>query len=141
MDPLSLAASIIAVLGAVSRVGHGLKEISSLRHAPDALLQLENEVANMQLILHTVDPISRNDGSTNLNEHEYELVCNTLGRVKEALLGLERLIAYTLTKLTNAGNAIDHIAWLRSKNKIHRMKEKIRNAKNDLLLATSIISS
>ena len=145
MDPLSLTASIIAVIGAADKAGKGLKELMALRHAPDILLQFNNEVADVQLILHTVESRHQNDNHTTINEHEHEheheLMCNALEKVKKALLELEQLIAYSLTKVTSSGNTVDYIVWLRSKKKIQQVREKIRSAKNDLQLATSIMSS
>lgn len=44
MDPLSLAANIIAVIGAASATAEGLKRIVRLRQAPEEALQFMNEV-------------------------------------------------------------------------------------------------
>lgn len=44
MDPLSLSASILAVLGAAGRTSQALEQILGLRHAPAELLALMNEV-------------------------------------------------------------------------------------------------
>ena len=41
MDPLSLTAGIIAVTGVINEAGKGLKKLTALRHAPDALIQLD----------------------------------------------------------------------------------------------------
>lgn len=43
-DPLSLAASVLAVIGAAATVTKTLKKIKSFRGAPDQLLQAINEV-------------------------------------------------------------------------------------------------
>ena len=93
----------------------------------------------MQLILSTFDTSHLLENTATTKENE--LVYSTCKRVKEALLALEQLIAYTLTKVTKAGSTVDYVAWLRAEKKISRVKEKVRSAKNDLLLATSITSS
>ena len=43
-DPLSVAASVIAVVGAVRVTIKGLERILSLKNAPDLIKQLSNEV-------------------------------------------------------------------------------------------------
>ena len=48
MDPLSIGASILAVLGATVTAGRTLEKLYRLRHAPDDLIALINEVS-----LHT----------------------------------------------------------------------------------------
>ena len=49
MDPLSISASIIAVIGTIRTVSQGLERLASLRHAPDQLLALTNEVSTLHL--------------------------------------------------------------------------------------------
>lgn len=44
MDPLSLAANIIAVVGAANSVAKRLESFRGLTNAPEQLLQLLNEV-------------------------------------------------------------------------------------------------
>ena len=46
MDPISLAASLLTVLGAAATVGRSLERLSSPRHAPDQLVALINEVSS-----------------------------------------------------------------------------------------------
>ena len=46
-----MAASVLAVLGAASAAGRGLQHVLALRHAPDQVIALINEVsvfANLQ---------------------------------------------------------------------------------------------
>ena len=57
MDPLSLTASIIAVLGAGGSVASGIERIVSLRHAPDALLALNNEIVDFQLVVRMIQEL------------------------------------------------------------------------------------
>ena len=54
-DPLSLTASIIAVAGVVQTVAQGIRRIVALRHAPEQILQLSDEVLRLSLnhlVLH-----------------------------------------------------------------------------------------
>jgi hypothetical protein len=44
MDPLSLTASIVAIIGATSQTSKLLRSVYDLRHAPQEMLELNNEV-------------------------------------------------------------------------------------------------
>jgi hypothetical protein len=44
MDPLSLTASIVAVIGAASQTSRMLRSFYDLRHAPQEMLELNSEV-------------------------------------------------------------------------------------------------
>ena len=45
MDPVSVAASLLTLVSAASTTGRALEQISNVRHAPDQLLALVNEVS------------------------------------------------------------------------------------------------
>jgi Fungal N-terminal domain of STAND proteins len=90
MEPLSLTASIIAVLTAANTVAHGLVKLRGFKNAPDELLALMNEVSDLQVILEEVNEISRTQGV-----HGDRLSLNLaqlLIRAKSTLLKLHRLI-------------------------------------------------
>ena len=53
-DPLSLAASIIAVVGAAEGVTKTLAKIKSICNAPYELLALVNKVSDLKIILNHV---------------------------------------------------------------------------------------
>ena len=53
-DPLSITASIIAVIGAAEGVGKTLTKIRNIRNAPTELLALINEVSDLRTILNDI---------------------------------------------------------------------------------------
>ena len=52
MEPLSVAANIIAVLGAGGAIINTLDQANSIRQAPDIVLALNNEISDLRLIVH-----------------------------------------------------------------------------------------
>lgn len=59
MDPLSLTASVITVVGVADAAGRGLKKLIALRGASDAILALNNEISDLRLTLRELDSILR----------------------------------------------------------------------------------
>ena len=59
MDPLSLTASILTILGAGQTIAKGLDRMRKLNHAPDVLLHLSNEITDMYLLNGSVDELAR----------------------------------------------------------------------------------
>ena len=133
MDPLSLTASIITVLGAGGTVAKGLSRIRYLKNAPNTLLQLNNEVTDLLLLIRAVNELylQPNDLST-ISILQEEVVCNILERAKHAVLELEKLIEYVLTKETSMGTKVDTLAWSRALDRVKEAKNDIRAARNDL---------
>ena len=54
MDPVSVAASLLTVLGAAGTAARALEHLSNIRHAPDQLLALINEVSNPTIVNHNL---------------------------------------------------------------------------------------
>lgn len=50
MDPLSLIASILTVLGTGYSMMEGLEQFASLRQAPNTILALNNEISDFRLL-------------------------------------------------------------------------------------------
>lgn len=60
MDPLSITASAIAVLGALTASGKGLNKLLSLPKAPEQLQTLSNELESFRGLLVTVQTVLLN---------------------------------------------------------------------------------
>jgi hypothetical protein len=55
MDPLSVAASVIAVIGAANTAVKSIEKAISLRHAPSEIHALVNEVEDLRALLEDID--------------------------------------------------------------------------------------
>ena len=140
MDPLSLTASIIAIVGGGNTVGKGLKKILSASHLPDILLQLNNEVTDLQYTVQDINDLLQLQTQKPLSS--YASLTSALKFSKQTLLVLESLIAYELTTVDsrNRQTRIDWISWLRVEPKIKRLKEDIRADRVRLSSALTLLA-
>ena len=142
IDPLSVYASIVAIVQAGGAVGKGLTKILNLRNAPDILLALNSEVADLQCIIQDIDGLLRQQ----LDATDQEPVASVdrmLQKAKQALLKLESLLAYELTtvKGKDDGVKLDRSVWLRVEHKVQKLKDEIRGDKISLSSALSVLTS
>ena len=147
MDPLSITAGILAIVGAGSSVGKGLKKILTARRLPDILLQLNNEVTDLQYIVQGVDDVLRLQART-IGENQGLLpgpasLTFALEQAKQTLLALESSIAYDLTTVDSRDGTIkiDRISWLRVESKVKGLKDNIRTDRVRLSSALSLLAS
>ena len=142
MDPLSLTASILALLGAGGTIAKGLAKLRRLKRAPYILLQLNNEVTDLHLLIRAVNEIYHSSAkiipASTLQE---EVVSNALKRAKHDVLELEKLIEYVLTKETSNGTKIDTLAWTRALNRVKEANDHIRASRNDLNIVWTTLSN
>lgn len=147
MDPLSLTASIITVVGAGSAVNKGLKKILLARNLPDIVLQLNNEVTDIKYVVHDVDNLLRQHAQINLDDRRpsqsQASLAWALERAKQTLLALESLIAYELTTVDShdGRTKIDWISWLRVESKVKSLKDDVRTDRLRLSAALSLLAS
>ena len=57
MDPLSLTASILTVLGVSGQAAKALKKLASLKGAPTVVLRLNNELSDLHLLTVAIQDI------------------------------------------------------------------------------------
>ena len=140
-DPLSAAASILTLLGAGGAVGKFLKKVVSLKHAPEILLALNNDIVDLQRVVQAVEEL-RQAHSRLTDKALLDQVCESLGKVKKTLSTLEYLVSYELTVVERDGShpRLDRPAWLRVENKIRRLRKEIRANKGDLSLSLTLLT-
>ena len=142
MDPLSITVGILAILGAGGKVGDGLRKILALKHAPEAVMALNNEVNEIHRIVQNIDDVlqrhARTPGSLTISS-----LVDTLVQTKMTALDVEKLIAYELTVVKADGQStrIDRSKWLRSKERIQKLKERIQLNKASLSIGLSVLTS
>ncbi|KAL9121160.1 MAG: hypothetical protein Q9187_002285 [Circinaria calcarea] len=98
-DPLSITASIVAVVGAAGGITKTLAKIKNIRNAPDELLALINEVSDLRLILNDLQHyITQDTQRQQILQEELQHISILVGRAKDKLLQLDELIQYRLVK-------------------------------------------
>ena len=133
MDPLSVTASIVAVVGAAGSLTSGLRKIHALKDAPDDLRQLYEELSDIHLLVSTIQASCRQWSNRVLVEDECDkFIAVTLKRSSAELLDVEKLIAYDLTKATSNGDKLDKMAWLRAQGKVRSAQARLRDTRSRL---------
>lgn len=136
-----MTASILALLGAGGKVGTACKKIIALRHAPAALMALNNEVTDLHILVQDVDDILRQNSETSETDTPPS-VTSALKRTRATLLRLETLIAYELMT-PSAGNEsrLDRSVWLRAESRVQKLKDDIRADRVALTSALGLLTS
>ena len=139
-----MTASIIALFQAGGTVSKGLKKIANLRNAPDILLALNNEVADLHVLLGNIDDVLRHHREI-IGLEPIVSLCRALDRAKRTLLELENVLAYKLTSIRckdgESHQVLDRSSWLRLESRVQRLKDEIREDKVSLLSELSVLTS
>ena len=139
MDPLSIAASIVGLIAAANQVAVGLNKLASLRGAPAAVLQLNNEVSDLRLVLSGAKPllykhdqIAASRGSGN------PAVQLSIERAKKRLADLESVV---LNRLMTRMGIIDRLGWLKEQDKIQAALVDLRTARLHITAMVGVVTS
>ena len=128
-DGLSIAASIVAVLGVAVGVVRTLSTINRICDAPQELLALINEVSDLQIILCDVQNyVQSSNGSQTSREYLHHL-SNLVHRSETKLKELEGLIDSKVLEPRSLSNAtkLSKREWLKAIRKIHRFQRSLRD--------------
>lgn len=139
MDPLSITAGIIALIGAANQVAVGLNKLASMREAPDAVRALNNEVSDLRLVLDDAEPLLRkHERMSRPNAPGDSKFLLGLEHGKERLAELETLIQNRL--FTRMGK-IDRFGWLFEQNKVQRALVDIRAVRLSIVARLALVNA
>ena len=128
-DPLSVSASLVAIVGAGISVGKTLEAlIRDYRETPVAVTALSNEVSDLVLVLTEVRAVvDQNAGQT---------VQTTLVTVLERADAKLVLLKTFVDGLDAAGklDRVERVKWTRKKKKAALLKKELAVIKGDLIL-------
>lgn len=147
MDPLSLTASIITVVGAASTVSRGLKKILSARNLPHIVLQLNNEVTDLQVVIQDVEDLLCRRAQVNREDRKplqkQASLVRALEHANQTLLALQSLIACKLTTVDSRDGRIKfkRKSWLLVESRVKSLKDEIRTDRLRLSAAQSLLAS
>lgn len=142
MDPLSISASVVALLGAGGTLAKLLRKGIGLKNAPDVLRALNDEVSELQSTANDVNDLLWTANRDSDDQPPKSLV-STLNRVKSVLLQLESYIAYQLTTVTadGKGKRLDKSVYLRAEHRLQEFKDEILTSRIALASALSLFAS
>lgn len=132
-DPLSVTASIIAVVGAAQAVTKGLRHLKAAKDAPEGLQDLVLDVAQLEMVLNCVKSSVLSSDSPPIE------VATLLGEAGSKLLELRSLIEYTLTK-AGVSDKVDRWQWLRKGNEVERLRNQLGTIRLNLVALTSSVN-
>ena len=140
MDPLSIIGSIASLSGLVGGAAKGVRKLLATKNAPQILQQLNNELSYLNLVVSKVEDVCRQHLSSEAEVvSTNEIISAAVTRAKEAILDLEKMVVYDLQKIWDGNNQKpDRISLMRNKENVKEMKERLRNAMVDLLLAVNV---
>lgn len=141
MDPFSLTAGIITVLGAVNGVGRTVKTLTSFRGAPAIVLALNNEVSELQLIVKELE-IEFHKHNKSIQPAIDRNLTKILTDANQKLLEVDGLLDSKVIKDRLHGKlVVRRSAWLRHLKMIQKCHEELRCIRHELFTALRLLNS
>lgn len=142
MEPVSLVASIITITSVGGTVGKALRRVIALKNAPDILLALNNEIADLQFVVQDVAELFQRHGDS-MQGPRINSLCAALEKTRSSLTILETMVTYKLIAIRGKQNeaSLDRSVWLRLEPKVHKLMDEVGSCKTDLALALNIFNA
>jgi light-regulated signal transduction histidine kinase (bacteriophytochrome) len=141
MDPLSVTASILAIVGAATQVTKGLAKVRALHYAPAELSALINEVSDLRAILSQVATFGNQLEEERLRGPVVALRSH-LTRARAQLRAVDNLINTELFKVKADGTAkISRTAWIRVKPDVDMAQRELAGVRVNIGTALGVVTS
>lgn len=140
MDPLSITASIAALIGLIDTTIRGVRLLTRLKDIPLLLQQLNNELADLGLIVGEIQDtyhLLLESGLETMSHQQVVFVA--IDRAKEIVHDLEIIIAYDLQRVSRDNTPrMSRRSWIQNKNRIKELRDRLQVAKDDISRAMTV---
>ncbi|KAI9870962.1 MAG: hypothetical protein M1830_002402 [Pleopsidium flavum] len=140
MDPLSIAASTIAIVGAAATLFKRREKLKQLRGATEEVCASINEVCVFRVVLQEFS------GYVDVDQERLDLplgsLTELLQRGRGTLLRLDAIVHYRLLKIPKGPGEIriSHRNWLRNNTTITKFQQEVRDIKLNLALISGSVT-
>ena len=141
-EPLSIVASIIAVIGAAESVGITLNRIRDIMNAPNEVLALSNEISDLTVVLKHVETYATAaDGAVISLEH-LEHLSVLAKRAQSRLAQLEQIMDNHLHEPggANRRSPLLRLQWAFLKPKVDGMRVDLRDIKLSMIVQITTVT-
>ena len=138
MDPLSITASLLAVIGAAKAGASGLRKLSSYRKAPSELADLLSELERVQQILSDIKSFLDLYPDAVFSEGLYECVLGSASKI-EVINNLVASNPFKLSRLRDINNA--RVVWMRHKQTLLNLRDDLRVSRMDLGVRLELVKA
>ena len=135
MDPISIAAFVIGILGVADQCVDGLERLRKVRQAPVEYLALINEIADLQVVLAQIIAFDRqrqwppSDGSVIALRAQ-------LRRAEDQLVKLNDLVHRELKK----PEGVNRIRWAFNRDSVASQQQGLRTTRSNLANAIGLVN-
>ena len=149
MDPLSLTASIIAIIGVGGQVANTVRRLSTLSKASDLMMTLNNEMSDLFLVVITIQDVfhrqqnKRTTLSAIRGEEIYvdSVIIRSLEQANKVVVELKELHDRLFFSPTGGLNTTNKVRWLREQGKVKQIQKDLRSVRLNLSAALGIFNS
>ena len=141
-DPLSIIASILAVIGAAESVGKTLNRIRDITNAPDEVLALSNEISDLTVVLKHVETyVTAADGAV-ISLENLEHLSVLAKRAQSKLAQLERIMHNHLPEPggANRRSSLLRLQWALLKTKVDGLRVDLRDIKLSIVVQMTTVT-
>ena len=141
-DPLSITASVIAIVTAAEGVSKTLSKIRKTGNAPREFLGLTNEVSDFKIGLDDLDNYLRSASSGSPPSRILQHLTQHLQRGKDTLLQLDGLVQYQLAKLDSTTDhpKVSRLEWIKGKRIIEEYRQNLRDTRLNIVAQMAILN-
>ena len=142
-EALSLAASVIAVLGASEGVAKTILKIQSIRNAPDEILVLNNEISDLQIIIHNIQGYIQDTSESQIPREHVQELATLVNRAREKLLQLNEVVHFKILKPQTLSSKpkFSSTQWLKAMKGINRSRQSLRDIRSNITTRFLLINS
>jgi hypothetical protein len=142
---LDVTSSVLTLIGAANQIGHTLSRFASLPDISEVVLALHNEVSDLRVVLDvTYSEIIRHEhlpANNFLSDQRWKQLSEACQRVGTLLSKIENTMSTRLDQLDGRTGPLSRVSWLREQDHIVKIREDIRNVREEISTVIGVLHS
>lgn len=138
MDPLSLTASLLAVIGAAKVGANGVRKLNRYRKAPSEIDDLASELEGIQALLTDIETFTKSYPHALYNESLHECVRRAAPKIV-AINDLLASMPFNLSRLSDDNHA--RALWVRYKPTLIAFRDDLQVIRMDLAVRIGLVKA
>ena len=145
-DPLSITASIVAVITATEGISIALLKLKSLYNAPSEVLAVINELSDLGIIFGHIERYLAQiayEPQSQVSQDQLETLAGLVKSATSTLREVNQLIQFRLIKLESTPQQakVSRREWLRLKPKFNQVRQTLENIRRNVATHMVVLNS
>lgn len=133
MDPFSIAVGVVGVVTAIDVLRKAVRKLAKMRHAPEGLIALNNEISDLHVILIRIRSIPTEQSADATHGSICDDLWHNIQQANHFVFRLQSIVDRSLTKQDrHKMDSVRRFVWMRAQSEVETIRKELRKCRMNM---------